>query len=312
MDPLTLAAIGSVAAPVLGGIIGGNSAKKQARAAADARNQALMQYANMTIPTVEEQSLDLLLPELQGQLNPEMQQIQTLQESQQVQDPVIKEMQMKALQEMAGIGKGGLREEDLAAFREMRRNVEGANQANQEKILQDMQRRGTLDSGMSLAAQLQANQSATDRLSSGGDKLASEAATRALQALAQTSDMGSQITNQNFKEQAARDAVNEFNTRNRQSIEGQNVGARNQAQATNLGARQQVADARVGLQNEQQKFNKGLQQTNFNNRIVLADRKAGQYGSQAQAADQNAANTAQQWANIGSGVGGMLASFGKK
>lgn len=313
--PLTIGAIGAVASPIIGGLIGSNSAKKQAQAAADARAAALAQYAGLTIPGVGEQSLDYTLPELQGLINPEANQIETLQNSQQVQDPAVKELQMKALEQMSNISKGGLTDADMAAYRDVRRSVEGDNQANQEKILQDMQRRGALGSGMELAAKLQANQGATDRLSSGGDNLAQQAASRALQALTQTSNMGNQITDQNFKEQAAADAINNFNTRNRQDVTNSNVGLRNAAQATNLAARQANADQKVALQNQQQQYNKGLIQQQYNNQMGLASAKAGQYQGIAQNAQQNAANAAQSGAQIGSGVGsafaGLMNYFGK-
>ncbi len=313
--PVTIGAIGAVASPLIGGLLGSNSAKKQARAAADARAAALAQYAGIALPNMSEQELDILLPELQGQLNPEMNQFETLQDSAQVQDPLIKQMQMQALQDMSEIGQGGMRPEDVAAYREMRRSVEADNQSNQEKILQDMQRRGQLGSGMELAAKLQANQAATDRLSQGGDRLSQDAASRALQALSQTGNMGSQITSQNFQEQSARDAINKFNTNNRQDIVNSNVGTRNAAQASNLAARQNLADQRVNMQNQQQQYNKGLIQQNFGNQMRLADAKAGQYGNQAQAADQAAANRAASGAQIGAGAGsafaGIMNYFGK-
>jgi G:T/U-mismatch repair DNA glycosylase len=313
--PVTVGAIGAVASPIIGGLFGSRSAKKQARAAADARAAALAEYAKVVLPGISEQELDLILPELQGEINPELNQIETLQDSQQIQDPAIKEMQMKALEDMAGISKGGLREEDMAAFREMRRNVESENQANQEKILQDMQRRGTMGSGMELAAKLQANQAATDRMSAGGDRLAQEAATRALQALTQTSNMGGQLTDQNFREQSAKDAINQFNTRNRQDVGNANVSAKNAAQSANLAARQNLADQRVNMQNQQQQYNKGLIQQNYNNQMGMASAKAGQYAGVAQASDQAASNAAQSGAQLGAGVGsafaGMMNYFGK-
>ena len=294
-------------ATVAGGVMGSNAAKKEAKAARDAQLAALAQYAGVQLPNLGEQELDLLLPELVGQLSPEMNQQELLQDSQQIQDPVIKELQMQALRDMAEIGEGGMRPEDVAAYREMRRSVEADNQANQEKILQDMQRRGQLGSGMELAAKLQANQAATDRLSQGGDRLSQDAASRALQALSQTGNMGSQLTSQNFQEQSARDAINKFNTTNRQDIVNSNVGLRNQAQATNLAARQQMANERVNLQNDQQKYNKGLAQTGFQNQMQLASGKAGQYNNMANTSQQNAANTAQSYAQIGSGVGNIFA-----
>lgn len=169
---------------------------------------------------------------------------------------------------------------------------------------------------MELAAKLQANQGATDRMSAGGDRLAQEAAQRALQALTQTSNMGNQITDQNFRQQAAADAINQFNTRNRQDVNNSNVSARNAAQATNLAARQNLADQRVNLQNQQQQQNKALLQQQFNNQMGLASAKAGQYQGIAQSADQAAAARAQSGAQLGAGIGsafaGMANYFGNK
>lgn len=308
MGAVTAAVIGGVAA-VGSGAMAANSAKKGMKGAQASQAAALAQYNDLSTPNVSEQELDLTLPELVGQYNPEMNVMETLQESNQVQDPAVKDLQMKALQDMAEISEGGLRDEDIAAFREMRRSVEGENQANQEKILQDMQRRGTLGSGMELAAKLQGNQAATDRLSSGGDKLTQEAASRALQALAQTSNMGGQITNQNFREQAASDAINEFNTRNRQDVGNTNISSRNQAQAANLASRQALADQQVALKNQQQQYNKQLKQQEFNNQMSLASGRAGQYQGIANTQMQDAANRAASGAQMGIGIGNAVAGI---
>jgi hypothetical protein len=162
---------------------------------------------------------------------------------------------------------------------------------------------------MELAAKLQANQSATDRLSSGGDKLTQEAAERALQALSKTSSMGSQLTDQNFREQAAQDAINQFNTRNRQDVANTNIASRNQAQAANLASRQALADQQVALKNRQQEYNKQLKQQEFNNQMSLASGRAGQYNGIAQTQMQNAANQAQAGAQMGIGIGNAVAGI---
>jgi gas vesicle protein len=120
MGAVTAAVVGGVAA-VGGAAMSANAAKKGAKSAQASQAAALAQYNDISTPNVSEQELDLALPELVGQYNPEMNTIETLQESSQVQDPAIKELQMKALQDMAQISEGGLRDEDIAAFREMRR-----------------------------------------------------------------------------------------------------------------------------------------------------------------------------------------------
>lgn len=315
MGAVTAAVIGGAAA-IGGAAMQANSAKKSADAARNMQNQALAQYSGIEAPTVSQQELDLALPELVGQYNPEMNQQVDYQNTLQHQDPEIKTMQMQALQQMADVSKKGLTDSDIAAYREMQNMVEGENQANQQSVLQNMQRRGTLGSGMELAAQLQNAQNAASRLSSGTNSLTQQAQARALQALTNTGNMGSQITNQNFKEQEAQDAINQYNARNRQDVTNSNVASKNQAQAANLTNRQNIANQQVALKNQQQQYNKGLIQQQLNNQLNVAAAKAGQYNANANMNNQIAANQATANANMLTGganaLTGLIGAFNTK
>lgn len=317
MDPLTIALIGSVAAPVIGGMIGNQAASGQRDAANAARAQALAQYSGISVPDQEQQRLSMNMLQYLGDYNPQsetalnmgptaMNNVST--------DPRLQQAQMSALQQLSGLASGKPQEGDLAAFELARRNAAQESQAKQQQIIQEMQARGQGGSGAELIARLKSAQSGADSLQQAQLQQAQAMQQARIQALANQSAMAGQVRGQQYGEQSdlarAKDVISQFNIQNQQNVGQRNVTGANQAGLRNLETRQQMGNQNVGLQNQQQMYNKNLAQQQFQNQLNLAGAKAGQYGGQAQAADTAAAQQAAMWSGIGQGVGTGVAAYG--
>jgi hypothetical protein len=280
------------ASGIAGGLISGNQAKKGAKQLAQemAKNREL--WDQLKLPSIEEQQIILQNPDLMGEYTPE--QIQAMElnvsamEGIRPDEQAVSE-QRKALESISEVAEGGLTEADKAAARQVNREVSQQAQARQKAILNAMASRGTLGSGMELAAQLQGEQQSIDQASRAGDALTQQAQARALQAIGQQGSLAGQMRQQQYGEQSdlarARDAINQFNLQNRQRVSEANIGNRNQAQMTNLQARQALENQRAQLANQQQMYNKGLIQQDYQNRV---GKLQGVTGANTQAAQANA------------------------
>lgn len=299
---------------LVGGLMGGRQAKKAAQAQADAAARAEAMYSNIKAPTVEEQQILLQRLMSEGNYDPELMEALGLGPSSMesvTADQRATDAQAEALAGMQEIGKGGLTESDLAAARQLQRQTDSNDMARRKSILNQMAQRGTLGSGMELAAQLQSAQDSTQTQADNTDKLIQQAQARALEGLSRTGSLSEQMRYQDFNEKSqkaqARDVINKFNTTNRQDVNNQNIANRNTAQLRNLDTRQSIANANVGLSNQEQMHNKQLLQNNFNNTMDLTNAKAGRAVATGQA---NAGINAARAQNIGAITSGLTNTVG--
>ncbi len=306
-------AAASVAAPIVGGLIGADQANKDRDAANAARQQALAQFAGINVPTPEEQKLLLDQYVSTGVMSPELESLinmgPTAYEGISL-DPQARQAQLDSLSQMGQLAQTGMTQGDEAAYEMARRNAAAESQAKQAQILQNMQARGMGGSGVELISRLQAGQSSADRLQQAQLEEAAKKQQARMQALQSQANMAQGLRSSDYSEAArladAKDQIARFNAANAQSLANRNTDRGNQAQQYNMSNAQRIADANVGLKNQQQQYNKGLTQQKFGNELQLAGAKAGQYGSQAQDASQRAGQTASMWGGIGQGVGTML------
>lgn len=307
----------AAAATVGGALIGSSQAQAQRDAANSARQAALEQYANLQLPSLEQQQLNLQDYNNAGTLTPEQEQSMqmgpTAMEGISL-DPQTRAMQMQALEQMSGMASGQVQPGDIAGFEIAKRDAAAQDQAKQGQILQEMQQRGQGGSGAELLARLKSSQSSADRLNQADLEQAKQMQQARIAALQSQSNMASGLRNQDYGEQSdlakARDAIAQFNTQNSQNVEGRNVAAKNSAQSSNLQNAQNLGNMNVENQNKQQISNKGLLQQQFNNQMGLANARAGQYGQQANSQDTQAGQTAGMWAGIGQGVGTAVSAYG--
>lgn len=300
------AAIGGVAGGVLGsGILNG----KKKNPAEEAAKEALAYYDSIGIPPIEAQKLVLEEIQSQGVLTPELENAiaQHATEMQAIAtDPSLKKAQNDALANMQRRYTQGLTDEEQVNILDTRRDTNQQARAAQETILQNMAQRGMSGGGAELAAQLSAGQAGADRQAQADAKQAALMSAARQQAAETSGQMATQYRTQDFGEQAqkasAQDAINQFNTQNQQNVLQRNVGSKNDAQAANLGEKQRIADANVASRNAEQQYNKNLLQTQFENKMSLANAKAaartGQIGNAFNQDQANKQASASQFQNL--------------
>jgi hypothetical protein len=303
----------------LGGLVGGLFGSDNEEAAENARRQALQELSGVRIPTVEEQQIALERLQLQGELNPQMEGVESLGPSEMGAislDPQLRAAQMAALRDMGSIARGGLSAADRANINEIRARNAQQVRAQEESIMQEMARRGTGGGNQELVARMQAAQMGANRASAEGDRIAAMAEQARREALTQQANMAGNVRGADFGEASAKaqaaDAIARFNAANKQGVMTRNVGASREAEAANLTAKQRLADANVGLSNQQQQYNKALLQQQYLNQMAKAQAKANALTAEAQAQKQTAAQDRAMGAGIGDAVGkGITALSGR-
>lgn len=312
MGAATVAAVVGAGASVFGAISGERSAAEGRRAQERALQDAKAAFANIAIPEIDDQMIELLAPELVGEYTPEEIQSMLLQDSlmKDVQaDPEAVAAQKETADMFKELAEGGYTEADKALMRQVHRETGQMGKARRDAILSEMAQRGVLGSGMELAAQLKGEQDVANVASQESDRAIQQAQARAMQAAAQRGTLASQMRGQSFGEQAqsaqAQDAINKFNIANQQNVLSQNVGARNQAQLMNLQNKQALENQRAQLANQQQMYNKQLQQQKYENELARAQGISGAQTAQAQAA----ATQSQAGATMGAGMVGAGADL---
>ena len=282
-------------------------------------DQALSMWDKIKQPTPEEMQIQLQQLVQQGIITPEDAQAALVDHSayNDINMPSVgRDAQLAALGELKNIySQGGLNAEDRARILDIQDQVNATNRGNQLAIGQKMQQQGQYGSGADIAQRLLAAQgSATDANRHGID-VASLASKRALDAITQSANIGSNLTGQDWQQAQAKaeanDIINRFNAGNTQQVNLANVAARNAAQSQNLAEKQRVADYNATMENENRLRNSNLKQNAFNNAVTVAQGKSGLYGSKADLANQ------QYMGDVGllSGLlqaGGQIAAGGKK
>lgn len=300
----------------IGGLVGGILGDKRAKGY-DAQSRAELQnaleaYRGIALPTIEEQQLNYLLPELVGEYTPEMLEAMDLGPSAYEElstDPATRDAQMAALQSLSNIGEEGFTEAEQADLNRIRRTTARESEAQRGKILQDMAQRGLAGSGVELASQLAAQQAASERMSEQADETAKMAFQRSLQAIQNAGNLGGNIRTQDYNEAQnlaeAKDQIARFNLQNAMQTQQSNVGAKNTAQQQNLANRQRIAEQQVNIKNQQQAANKDLIQQRFQNELSRASGIAGGYQNLANQSAQTAQAKRNKYTSIGSGIGGI-------
>ena len=301
-----------IASNLIGGANAANAASGDKAAAQAAYQKAYDAYANINIPDIQKQQLALQDPTVQGLLNPAMinasQNQQTTNAMAGIQtDPRLQQAQMNALNTMSQMGQQGLTPTDMAALNSSNRAVAGANQANQQSILQSLAQRGASGGGLELATRLQAAQGAADQAGQNSNNIMSQAQQRMLQAVAQEGQLGGQMQAQQFGQQSqqaqAANAIANFNAQQAAAAQNANVANTNAAQAGNLANAQTINNQAVATHNAQQQYNTGLQQQQFNNQMGLASAQANALVGQGNNFNAQGQQAAAMQSGIGAGVG---------
>jgi hypothetical protein len=250
-----------------------NSGKSEMRKARKVMEEQMARLEAVGIPSVEAQKIALESPELVDLLEAELLGKSRFEDIEM--DPRLQAAQLAALEDVSGLAKTGLGEEDRAAFNEIARRASAQAQAQRATALQQAQESGRFDSGMALLADLQGGQAASQMAAQQGEQVAARAAEARRAALGQQSSMAAQMQGQQLglagQKASAADAIAQFNTQQRMGV-----------QAQNLASRQAIANQATATRNQQEMYNKALLQQKFQNELAKA-------GGQGQAS-QNMAN----------------------
>lgn len=245
-------------------------------------NDALQQFANIDVPTVGDESVNLQKQQNTGDLQNQMEQTFQMGPSamQGVQvDPRLAQAQMSALNQLSQTGQTGMTPAQAAALQEAQRQAASQTQAKSSQLEDEFARRGMGGSGAELAARLSASQQGADLASQNSNATMQMAQQNALAAMGQSGALAGQMSGQQFGQQQAiaqaKDYINQFNTQNQQSIAGQNTNSANQANAYNVQNAQQIGNSNANIGNQQAMYNAGMVQQNYQNQMSKAGAMAG-------------------------------------
>lgn len=304
-------------------IMGGAMAASGLLGKKSSGNQAAMKYLQMAydefgrlrVPTPEEMQVQVQNLIQQGVLTPEDAQTVLANPTAYLdieEDPTVRSAQMGALAKLQGITNAdGLDAQGKADIADIVRTLDTSARGSREAIVQNAAQRGVGGSGLELADKLTAAQDASSNASQQGMDAAALAEQRALQAIAETGQLSGQIRGQDYQKAsdkaAAIDAIEKFNTANKQNVINANVAARNSAAATNLATKQRISDTNVTNANANKVRNADLIQQNFENEMKKKAGMTGQLGNMATVAAKDD-DEAYRNALIGAG-GTILASY---
>lgn len=299
-----------VAGSVVSGAMGSAKAGADRDAANAARQQAVQQFLDIHVPDPIQQAIILKHYQQTGTLTPELEQKFQQQQSELKNislDPTGRSAELQALAKMQEVGNAnGLDAQSRAKIQAAIDSTNSNEKSQRDAIVQNFAARGMGGSGAEMQAQLLASQADANRASQQGMQASADAEQRALQAMMNSSTIGSSVRSQDYTQAAeaakAQDLINQFNTRNSQAVAGANTDRTNAANQFNLTNQQRIAEQNVGLDNQQETFNKGLIQQKYNNELSRASGASGQYSGVAQQANNNADRTAATWSGIGSAI----------
>ena len=311
MEPMTMMAIGSVAAPIVGGLVGnlmGSKDRKNQRAAMAEAMRALQ-----SVGAPPDLSKEIIYKELEraGILTPELEQEIQVAESEmgklQEKDSSLRDTQKQALERLKQQAQSGLTAEDRAALNQVRGEVQRDSEAKRQQIMQTMQSRGMGGSGAELMSALQSAQGAADQAATGSDAIMSQAQQRALQALSESGRMAGDVRSQDFGVDSARaqalDERNRMLAQNSVARQAGNVNRLNQAQQANLEEQQRIQDANTRMSNEEKLRQVNEQGRLYDRRFTQAKAQADALTGQAKFSGQQAAQQQKFAQDIGSGLG---------
>lgn len=300
---MTIAAIGSVALPIIGGMIG----QDQARADRERQMKMLEQFNaevnKLSVPEREQLMLNLARFQSAGQLDPRL--AGPAAQEVVVSDPRLVQQQMKNLQEMQAIADaGGYDPAVQASLSAALRQQEQATRAAQESIQMQAQARGMQSAGATQALQMMAAQSEANRMSQLQQQLAAQAYQNRLSALSGASSEAGRLRGSDYEEQLrraqARDEIARFN-----------LQTSNTAAAQNLAAKQALMEANTRLAQQEEASRAQSYKDIFDMEQAKLGLKAGSMGGLSQAYGQRAADTAKAWQVGSSGAAEALLAGSK-
>lgn len=315
-----LLTLGGVALANVGGAVIGNMASAADRdAAAAAQQRALAEIEKLGAgPDLAKQIFfrefelaGVLTPELEREVEKGVSKVAQIQE-----DPRLKKAQMEALVGIQARGRTGFTAEEAVRLRQERAAAERSAESKRQQILAGLRARGALDSGAGVAAQLQSADELAAQQLEASDRASAMADQRALQSMMQGAHLSGQIRGQEFSQSermaAAEDAMNIFNIGKREAQEARRVETENRARQFNLANKQSVSD-----RNREREYQEALRRNYYapmqmrQDAVNLAGMRSNALLGQAQQYRQQAGQTQQGFAQMGSALGGAIGAVGQ-
>lgn len=310
---MALLPIISGAASILGGVFGnlfsGGEREKAEKALAEA--ESYIKELNLPLdqarPIILEKlkSVGVWKPELEQHIDAGISKVSQIQE-----DPSLRQKQKAMLESLQGIADTGMTATGRAEFNKARAMAQQDQQAKIQQVLQQAQMRGQAGSGAELAAQLSSAQAGAQGEAEAADRIAAQQEQAKMAAIGQLSQAAGALRGQDFNVEqtkaGAADAFKMFDVQNQMAQQARNVASKNEALKYDVMNQQRLSDSNIGMSNQELQRQRQAEQTDFNNKVMMAQLKAGAAGQRAQQHQQNAQNTAQGWSNIGQGVAAGL------
>lgn len=313
MGPLAIAGAGT---SVLGGVVGNLASAGDRRDARDKMSEAMGELMSLGMPPDLSKRLVLEQYQQAGMLTPELEQEIALADplaAKIQEDPRLREAQMQALASMQQRGKMGLTAQDRALLNQTRQEVQRDVRGAEEAAIMDAAARGQGGSGNELVARLNAQQAGANRASMEGDRTAAMAQQNALSALSQSGQLGSDLRardfdiNRSMAQSADEAAVRRFNEA--VARQQRNIGSKNVGQQFNVERGHEVSDRNVAMANRETERQANAQRQFWEDQKSRAQMRATGLADASKMSREQAAATAKQWADIGSGSGKILSGL---
>jgi hypothetical protein len=318
MEVGTAIAVGSIAAPVIGGLIGNMAGAKDRRQAMKLIQQAVAELKaaglppDLSTPIIFEkfQEIGIMTPELEQDIQVAASQVAQLEE-----DPALRQNQLEALNIFKQMGKVGLGPEERAAYNQLRQQREQDVQARLASQELEARRRGMASAGDTRAQQLLSVQAGADRAALEGDRISAMIAQRVREGASGLASTASQLRGQDYQAELARrqaeDERNRFIEQNAMSRQSRNVESLREAQRRREQQAMQVATANTQMSNAERLRQVEAQRQYWRDKMDRATALGNAYSGQATNLQNQAGRTEQMWTGIGSGIGQLGPSVGK-
>lgn len=311
----------SSAIPGLGGLIGSIIGQQQAAGdrgtSKDLLNQAIEAYQNVNAPTDLADRINYQQYQSAGQMSPAQEAAINAGPSQAAQvkaNPALVQAQQQALNGLQQQATTGMTSADKSRLNSMQQQINTANQGQQQAVLQNFAQRGLGGSGNELLAKLSNSQNAANQANQSGLNIAGQAQQNALSALSNSGNLAGQMNSQQYGQQQqaaqAADELNRFNVGNQVNQQSRNVANQNSAQQYNLQNNQNLSNANTQQYNNSLNQQKTGEQQMYQDQLQKAQGLSGASFTGANAYNNIGNQTAQQYTNMGQGVGNILGGSG--
>ncbi len=205
------------------------------------------------------------------------------------------------------VNSGGADAEEQATIQQILNTLGTTERGANEAIVNQNARQGIANSGLTMAAKLQAEQDAATNANSNALQTGAAEEARNLAAIQALGGLGGQVQGQEYtagaNKASAANAIAQFNAQQKQQVENANVTEANAAKAANLANAQDISNKNTVTAQTQEQSIPAAQQKAFED--ALAKASAGMSGATSLA--QTKQQTGQQNAGI---LGGLLGTAG--